>query len=982
MITINQCSFQTYLRNFARIFSEIKAMSKQYFATLLLVFLLGVTSFAQTEKGIIRGTIIEDSSGEPLYGVAVVIKGTTNGAVTDFDGKFEIKAVPGTYDIQASFVSYKTLTVSGVEVIAGEVTVFNNLRLLDDVEELQEVVVTADVIRQSESALLTVKKKSINVIDGISSENFKKIGDSDAGSAAKRVTGVSVEGGKYVYVRGLGDRYTKTMLNGLDIPGLDPDRNSIQIDVFPTNLIDNLVVLKSFTPDLPADFTGGIVNIETKDFPDEKILDVSGSFSYNPGMHFNNDYLTYAGGSTDFLGFDDGTRALPDNARTRDIPNPFSNTDAEVGTFLNQFAPTLGAVNETSFADYGLSVTYGDQMTLGNGNKLGFLFSGNYKNTTEFFDEAAYGEWQNDRDPSVIEFQRAFTQSGALGVNNVLLGGMAGLAYKTQNSKFKVNVMRLQNGESSAGQFNLSDDDEAIGKSGFIGSSDNLEYIERSISNVFVNGEHHLNGGGWTIDWRASATNSRQDDPDIRKTAYTLVRGSLLRFVSGGAGNPSRIWRELDEVNYTGKVDVTKDFAFMGRDAKLKFGASHVFKERDYAIFDFDVVFAGSVQPEWTGNATEVWTPGNVYPNGNLFLRSGLADGFNSNEYNATVNNTGFYALTELSFTEQLKSIVGVRAEKFVQRHTGRDQQNVRSLDNEKVLDKLNFFPSLNLIYGLTDNANVRLSYSRTIARPSFKELSFAQILDPVSNRTFNGGLIPNDGHDGTLVQTDIDNIDLRWERFMDGGQLLSVSAFYKSFNNPIELVLLPAATATTEFQPQNVGNANLVGVELEFRKSLDFISAAIDKFNITGNFTLVESRVDIAEAELRARNNNAREGEQIDETRNMQGQAPWIINAGLAYSDPDRLFDAGLYYNVKGATLVVVGGGVNPDVFTEPFHSLNFNLNKTFGREENMTVNFSVNNILNDKQEQFFQREGATEQLFQSLNPGTSIGVGFKYSF
>ena len=981
MITIGSNSTNAVYVLLSRIFSEIKAMKKQYFASLLLVFLLGFTSYAQAQKGIIRGTIIEDSSGEPLFGVTVIIKGTTTGSTTDFDGKFEIKVEPGTYDIQASFVSYKTLTVTGVEVTAGEVTVFNNLRLLDDVEELKEVVVIADVIRQSESALLTVKKKSINVIDGISSENFKKIGDSDAASAAKRVTGVSVEGGKYVYVRGLGDRYTKTTLNGLDIPGLDPDRNSIQIDVFPTNLIDNLVVLKSFTPDLPADFTGGIVNIETKDFPDEKIFDISVSTSFNPGMHFNNDYLTYEGSGTDFLGFDNGTRDLPINARSQNIPNPFNSAAEEVGSFLGQFSPTLGAVNETSFMDYGLGVSYGNQITVGNDNKLGFLFSGNYKNSTEFFDDVQYGEYQNDIDPSVNEFQRAFTQRGALGRNNVLLGGMAGLAYKTQNAKYKLNVMRLQNGESSAGQFNLSDDDDAVGKSGYIGSSDNLQYIERAVTNVFLNGEHYFNGGDWTIDWRASVTDSKQDDPDIRKTAYTLVRGSILRFVSGGAGNPKRIWRELDEVNYTGRVDLTKKYIFRGRDAKLKFGASHVYKERDYAIFDYDVLFFGSLQPQWTGDATEVWTANSIFPNGGLFLNSGVSEP-NSNQYNANINNTGVYALTELSINEKLKSIVGLRAEKFVQRHTGRDQQNIRSLDNDKVLDKLNLFPSMNLIYGLNDDTNFRLSYSRTIARPSFKELSFAQILDPVSNRTFNGGLIPNGDHDGNLVQTDIDNIDLRWERFMQDGQLLSVSAFYKTFANPIELVLLPDATATTEFQPQNVGNANLVGVEVEFRKSLDFISSAIDKLSLTGNLTVVESSVDIADDELRARRNNAREGEKIALTRNMQGQAPWIVNAGLAYSDPERLFDAGLYYNVKGATLVIVGGGINPDVFSEPFHSLNFNLNKTFGADENMAVNFSINNILNDKMEQFYQREGATEQIFQSFNPGTSIGIGFKYSF
>lgn len=955
-------------------------MNKLFFTSVLAFVLLGVSSFSFAQKGIIRGTVIEDTSGEALYGVTVIIKGTTIGAVTDFDGKFEIKVEPGIYDLQASFVSFKTITISQVEVKEGDVTVFNQIRLLDDIAELNEVVITADVIRQSETALLTIKRKSVNVIDGISSENFKKIGDADAGAAAKRVTGVSVEGGKYVYVRGLGDRYTKTTLNGLDVPGLDPDRNSIQIDVFPTNLIDNLVVLKSFTPDLPADFTGGIVNIETKDFPDQKIFDVSASLSYNPNMHFNSDYITYEGSGTDFLGFDNGARDLPDNARTQNIPNPFENSDGQVGNFLQQFSPTLGAINKTSFADVGLGVTYGDQIEVGGGNKLGFLLSGNYKNETVFYDDVFFGEFQNDRDSSQQEFQRAFTQSGVIGRNNVLLGGLAGIAFKTSSSKFKLNVMHLQNGESSAGQFNLLDDDNAIGKSGYEGSSDNLEYVERKVTNAFLSGEHHLADDKWNIDWRTSVTSSGQYDPDIRKTAYTQV-ASRLRFVSGGAGNPSRLWRELDESNIAGKIDVTRNYQLFARDAKFKFGVSQVFKERDYEILDYNVLFFNSTQPEWTGDATEVWNSQNIYPNGNIYLVSGVSEP-NSNKYNATISNTGFYFLNEFSINENLKSIVGVRAEKFVQKHTGRDQQQVNVLNDEKVLDSFDFFPSLNLIYGLTERQNFRASYSKTIARPSFKELSFAQILDPVSNRIFNGGLFSVDDWDGNLIETRIDNLDLRWEMFMERGQLLSVSAFYKAFNNPIELVRLPQSQTVAQFQPRNVGNAQLFGLEFEFRKSLDFLTTKLDKFSVNGNFTFVESSLDISSAELRNRSNNAREGESIDDRRAMAGQAPWIINAGIAFSDVDKLMDAGLYYNVKGETLTIVGGGIDPDVFTEPFHSLNFNLNKTVGPKEKLTLNFSISNILGDKREQLFQRDGASEQTFQRLNPGTSIGVGIKYAF
>lgn len=308
-------------------------MNNKFLISVLLVLLLPALSFAQ--KGIIRGTVTDASNGEALFGVNVVIEGTSIGAVTDFDGKFQINADPGTYNIQASFVTYRTVTIEGVAVDAGEVKIIDNISLAEDVEQLGEVVVTAKAIRSTEAALLAVKRKSPNVLDGISSANFRKIGDSDAASAVKRVPGISVEGGKYVYIRGLGDRYTKSILNGVDIPGLDPDRNSLQMDLFPTGIIDNIMVTKSFTADLPADFTGGMINIDTKEFPEEPTFDISIGGSFNPAMHFNSNYLTYKGGNTDFLGFDDGTRGNPaDKYSSNEIPlygNVIGNPDSEEG---------------------------------------------------------------------------------------------------------------------------------------------------------------------------------------------------------------------------------------------------------------------------------------------------------------------------------------------------------------------------------------------------------------------------------------------------------------------------------------------------------------------------------------------------------------------------------------------------------------------------------------------------------------------------
>ncbi|HCB44965.1 MAG TPA: hypothetical protein DEP37_00905, partial [Algoriphagus sp.] len=299
----------------------MKNKSKNLFAkkTVILIILVltqVIAGFAFAQKGTIRGAIYEQATGEPLFGVSVLVKETGTGAVTDFDGKFEIQVEPGSYSLQISYISYATIQLTEVEVKTGAVNVLNDILMADEASELETVTIAASAIRTTESALMSVKRNAANLMDGISASSFRQIGDGDAASAVKRVTGVSIEGGKYIYVRGLGDRYTKTVLNGVDIPGLDPDRNSIQMDIFPTNVIDNIIVSKSFTAELPADFTGGVVDIETKDFPEEKNMRLSLSGGLTPSMHFNSSYLKYDGGQTDWLGFDDGTRAIPTDGRT------------------------------------------------------------------------------------------------------------------------------------------------------------------------------------------------------------------------------------------------------------------------------------------------------------------------------------------------------------------------------------------------------------------------------------------------------------------------------------------------------------------------------------------------------------------------------------------------------------------------------------------------------------------------------------------
>jgi len=331
------------------------------------VFLLVSALHLNAQNGIIRGTIFDETLGEPMISVTVMAEGTTTGTVSDLDGKFNLTIAPGTYNLKLSFISYESLVVSGVTVKAGGVTLLENLSMKSSTIGLSEVTVTASMVRNTENAIMSIKMNSPTVMDGISSAGFRKIGDSDAASSMKRVTGVSVEGGKYVYVRGLGDRYTKTILNGVDLPGLDPDRNTMQMDIFPTNIIDNIMVYKSFSAELPADFTGGVVDIGLKDFPDQKKGVIFINTAYNPDFHFQRDYLSYKGGKTDFLGFDDGTRSIPaisDIPFFTDVVGKPVNSDASLRfrEILEGFNPNMAAMKQMSLADYGFGASFGNQV--------------------------------------------------------------------------------------------------------------------------------------------------------------------------------------------------------------------------------------------------------------------------------------------------------------------------------------------------------------------------------------------------------------------------------------------------------------------------------------------------------------------------------------------------------------------------------------------------------------------------------------------
>jgi len=960
---------------------------KLIFSFIFILFFTQVYS----QKGTIRGTVYDEVLGGGFMGVTVVAEGTTAGAVTDLDGKFNLSLSPGTYNLKFSFVSYETLKISGVKVTDGSVTLLDNLNMKMATIGLSEVTVTANAVRNTENAVLNIKMKSPNLIDGISAVNFRKMGDSDAASSMKRVPGVSVDGGKYVYVRGLGDRYTKTILNGVDLPGLDPDRNTIQMDIFPTSLIDNIIVHKSFSAELPADFTGGVIDIGIKDFPEQKKGNISVSTGYNPDFHFKNDYLTYDGGKTDFLGFDDGTRKIP---ATADIPfftdvvgDPSGEKGLRYREILESFNPTMAAMKQRSFMDYGFGASMGNQLAVKK-LTLGFNFGVSYKNNTEFYKDAEYGRYGLSSNPDVNELNVREFQIGDFGVNSVLLSGLAGFAVKTVNSKYRINILHLQNGESKAGIFDYKSTDQG---SNFEGIQHNLEYNQRSLTNLLLDGKHSINGSDWNIVWKLSPTISKISDPDVRFARYVVENGNYL--VNTESGFPERIWRELSEINLAGLFHVTKEYNFRGEKAKLNFGGAYTYKERDFLIRKYSMNIRNVPM---TGDPNELFRPENLWPlngtssaSGTTYEASFIPD--NPNQFNASSSNTAGYVSTELSLMKNLRGIIGIRVENFVQRYTGQDQLGINVLNNDKVLDNLDFFPSLNFIYSLSEKQNIRFSYAKTIARPSFKELSYAEISDPISNRTFIGGLFRDANDvlgveywDGKLVSSYIHNFDIRWELFQANGQMVSLSGFYKSFKDPIEIVQF-ATTQKGSFQPRNVGDGKVLGIEIEFRQRLDLIGASLKNFSLTSNFSATRSSIELSLTEYTSRVENARTGQTIDKYRDMAGQAPYILNSGFSYNGGEngfwKGFEAGLYYNVQGTTLMYVGIADRPDIYTLPFHSLNLNISKSLGEEKRTQIEFKIENLLNAEKKSVFKSFNVTDPFFTKLEPGLTFQFKLSYS-
>ncbi len=923
---------------------------------LLLFFSIIFLSQNLFATGAIRGIVTDKSTGETVPFANVFIAETGSGTTTDLDGNYSLDVAAGNHSVTFSYLGYEDYTVNDVVVIEGEVTALD-VQISEAGVVLVEVVVSAKQLRNTESAIATLQRKSTRLLNGVSSQTFSKIGDSNAADAIKRVSGVSTENGKYVYVRGLGDRYTKTLLNSMDIPGLDPDRNTVQMDIFPTNVIDNIIVYKTFTPDLPADFTGGIVDITTKDFPEEAFTNLSASISYNSNANLNSDFLSYKGSDTYKFGFYDGTRALPFN-RSNAIPDESTNSPV-LQMLTGAFSEEMAAKKTDSGINSSFSFSHGNQKNLGK-KTLGYVAALNYKNSYTHYENALFENYIVN--PTNLIMTKEDQSSGVISTNNVLLSGLFGASIKNKRHKLGASYLVIQNGEDNTASLVALDFDD--NPSTII--RDVLQYSQRTIHYAKVNGKHSLSDNKLTANWAVSTTFIEVDEPDIRSTGFELrPDGEYLIQPSIGA-DISRTFRNLNEQVINGKFDLEYKFnQWSGLESKAKIGFNILNKDRDYYIQDYVFRVSSQNSLNLEGNPDNLFIEENLWkPDSEqgTYVKGNFEP---SNTFNARQSVIAGYAMTELAMTPKLKTIFGARIEKVDNYYTGRNNLGTISLNDEKVLDELDILPSLNSIYQLGEKMNLRLSYNRTLARPSFKEKSIAQIQDRITGRTFIGNL--------DLEETKIHNIDLRWESFYNSAQMVSFSLFYKGLTNPIELESYNELSPDN-YTPRNQNNATVYGVEFEMRKQLGFIGKALSNFTVGMNATYVSSKID---------RENALDIYTSD-TRQMVGQSPYLINASLGYQQAEKGFDANIGYNVQGKKLSIVGIGVIPDVYEMPFNSLDAKASIKLGKEANWKLSVSASNLL-DSEKRFEYDAGELntgEYIWSLYKPGTTISMGLSYQF
>lgn len=916
-----------------------------------------VRRISQASNGTLRGKVVDSETGEGLIGATVRVLDTRFGSNTNLDGDFQIDAIPvGRYRLSISYVGYTGDTLS-IEIKQSQATIIE-VKLLPEGMEVGAVQIIADrsTITSTDATVLSEIRSARVVASGISSFQISRSLDKDAADVVKRVPGVTIQGERFVVIRGLAERYNSVFLNDVPAPSADADKRSFSFDLIPSNLMDRLMIFKTPAPELPGDFAGGAVKVYTKNTSDAFQIAISTGISFRSGTTFENDFMSSSGSSTDWLGYDGGTREMPRNLPT-DLSGASQSTQIAAGRqFRNEWVPTQAAAP----LDYKIGLNYADAWTVF-GKKLRNLTSINYSRSFEH-----YRIGRRDLEPAgTVSYAYTDVQS----TDGVKIGLL-------QNFSLALNDNNRVEWKTFFNQLGSDQATRRFGQQsgGLPTYAYALYYRSRTLLSSQLSGIHTL-GEGLQLDWNGGFNYTERQEPDFRRIEmregppnsdnpdlYTRV------FIQPGTVNPrlsSRFFSSLYERSYSGGANLEKkwDGGWV-----LRGGGLYTFSERTFAARLFGVSTGIGFDPTLRDQRPQVvYQPQNFRADGTGFVMNEL--GRPDNAYRAEANLIAGYVAGNIPLlNERLNLYTGIRWEQYTQKITSRDQGGAPVNVNRPFALLL---PSANLSYKTSTTTLVRVAYGRTVNRPEFRELAPFTFFDFDLQSLVVGNF--------RLDQATIDNIDARFEWYPSLNEIVSFGGFFKDFRRPIENRIV-LSNPDRNFTPINAESAFAYGLELELRKNLGFLgnSKFLDNLSAMFNGSVIISEIRV----------DANDQSQILD-RPLQGQSPYIINAGLFYEDTDKGWQVNVLYNVFGNRIFAVGdrqGAVanNPTIYERPRNVLDLSITKKFGQR--FEVKLGISDILNQPV-RFFQDfnlnktwdEGTDNEYF-AYRPGQVYSLSVTY--
>ncbi len=891
-------------------------------------------------KGIIKGKIT-DEKGESLPGANVWVPALQIGAVTDSDGNYSFSVLSGTYTIEISFISYQAQQVTMVKVSEGKTTPLN-VKLLPATEDIEEVKVTAEYKRESTKALYAIQKETVSLTDGISAEQIKQLPASNVAQVLKKVSGITVKSDKYVVVRGMSERYNNVQLNSSSLPSTEPNRRNFSFDIIPSNLIENVVVHKTFSPDLPGEFAGGLVNVNTISIPQKNFFSISVGTGINTNSTGKDFYSTkrqngdYFGGAKDRVWY---KRTFDPELyySDYDLDAPGENMLAQITNIPNNW----GLYKYKAQPKQSYAISFGKPFEINNSNTIGLVVAGTYQHNEEIEDFWAKYR-KNEGDTTNFANKYKF---------NTTIGAIGNVAWRNKNGT-KVNFRNLYNRRFSYS--NIVQEIESL-ENDVVTFSYYSSIKMNTLWQTRFDGEHKLIGDNLVVDWFADYSKMNRKQPDDSNSSGIIKekyeeRNYLLYYDFQGINPNNGMSVYADELTENQKnigLNLTSTFNMLGNKQKVKAGYSGSFRSSDYDQISLVVV---------KGNQALIGLPDKElgkpehYGVGKLSYTSITGNSVLGQGYEGNQAIHAGYLMAELLPLKKLAINGGVRLEHEIM--DVRTSQRMRTEDGQHWVDSTitypstKYLPSLTLIYKITNEAQLKAAWNKTLTRVDFKERSAFQYYD-VEERGF---MLGNGGLESGYAK----NYDLRFEWYPKPGEIISIGTFYKYFVKPIELITYNEQSGGYRFMYFNLDDATTKGLEFDLRKSFGFISPTAKFLNnlyVSANFTLLDGDVTYNAQKL------AIEAQGLDyeedstshfdpvRSRTLQGLSPVIYNVGVNYQG--KRLEASININHTGRTLILAGTTIELDEYDAPYDQLDAQLNIKFF-DQRMNVKLNVSNLLN----------------------------------